>query len=185
MNKNEDSNPEVENNSVEPEQKSPIEAALPDAEVEQIEPMAKIEAELSETRDRLLRIYSEFDNYKKRVARDRIEQTKMAGADIFLSILPIIDDIERALKSFETVKDIEPIKEGIQLIYNKIKSTTESKGLKPMQSLGSTFDPDLHDAITNIQAPTEELKGKVVEEVERGYFLNDKVIRHAKVIVGN
>lgn len=164
---------------------TPMEEALPDAKVEEIDPIAKLEAELTESRDKYLYMYSEFENYKKRVSRDRIEQSKMAGSDIFLAILPIIDDMERAIKSFENTSDVEGIKSGINLIYSKLKSTTESKGLKPMDATGKQFDPDLHDAITNIPAPSEEMKGKVVDEVERGYFLNDKVIRHAKVVVGN
>jgi molecular chaperone GrpE len=144
-----------------------------------------MEAELTDARDKYLRLYSDFENFKKRVSRDRIEQSKMAGSDIFLAILPVIDDFERALKSFETAKEIGPVREGINLIYSKMKSITESKGLKAMDAKGKVFDADLHDAITNVPAPSEELKGMVIEEVERGYFLNDKVIRHAKVIVGN
>ncbi|HRH66990.1 MAG TPA: nucleotide exchange factor GrpE [Bacteroidia bacterium] len=161
------------------------EAALPDAEQAESDPVAKLEAELSETKDRLLRLFSEFDNYKKRVARDRVEQNKMAGAEIFLAILPFIDDFERALKSFPQIQEVASVKEGIQLIYNKIKATTESKGLVAMEATGKLFDADLHDAITNVPAPSEDMKGKVVEEIEKGYYLNDKVIRHAKVIVGN
>ncbi|MBK6837232.1 MAG: nucleotide exchange factor GrpE [Bacteroidetes bacterium] len=193
MKSNHDMNQTIDQNSEEKsipadmnqDEKPFDEAALPAAEEAELDPVAKLEVELSETKDRLLRLFSEFDNYKKRVARDRIEQNKMAGADIFLSILPIIDDLERALKSFPHTKEAESVKEGVQLIYNKIKSTTESKGLKAMDAAGKLFDADLHDAITNVPAPTEDLKGKVIEEVERGYYLNDKVIRHAKVIVGN
>ena len=164
---------------------SPIDGVLPDAKVEEIDPIAKIEAELTESRDKYLYMYSEFENYKKRVFRDRIEQSKLAGSDVFLAVLPILDDMERAIKSFETTSDVEAIKSGINLIYSKLKLTTESKGLKPMDATGKLFDPELHDAITNIPSPTEELKGKVIDEVEKGYFLNDKVIRHAKVVVGN
>jgi molecular chaperone GrpE len=161
---------------------TPIEAALPDANVEEIDPIAKLEAELTESRDKYLYMYSEFENYKRRVSRERIEQSKLAGSDVFLAIL---DDMERAIKSFESTSDVEAIKAGINLIYSKLKSTTESKGLKPMDATGKAFDADLHDAITNIPAPSPDLKGKVIEEVEKGYFLNDKVIRHAKVVVGN
>ena len=185
MKSNHDMNQTIDQNSEEKsipadmnqDEKPFDEAALPAAEEAELDPVAKLEVELSETKDRLLRLFS--------VARDRIEQNKMAGADIFLSILPIIDDLERALKSFPQTKEAESVKEGVQLIYNKIKSTTESKGLKAMDAAGKLFDADLHDAITNVPAPTEDLKGKVIEEVERGYYLNDKVIRHAKVIVGN
>jgi molecular chaperone GrpE len=160
------------------------EQALPDAETAEANALAKLEAELSESQDRLLRLSAEFANYQKRVARDRIEQSKMAGADVFLAILPVIDDFERAIKAAEVNENTQSVREGVQLIYNKLRSITESKGLKAMESNGKPFDSDLHDAIANVTAPSEELKGKVVEEIEKGYYLNDKVIRHAKVIVG-
>jgi molecular chaperone GrpE len=158
---------------------------LPDAETEEKDPISKLEAELTHINDKYLRLYSDFENYKRRVAKDRIEQTKMASADIFLSLLPIIDDLERALKSVDETNEKNSVIEGIKLIYSKIKSITASKGLTEMNSVGKPFDPELHDAIANIPAPSEGLKGKVVEETEKGYFLNDRVIRHAKVIVGN
>ena len=179
---------DTENNSESeniPSQEPEIDGILSDAKEEILDPVAKLEAELTISQDKYLRIYSEFENYKKRVSRDRIEQIKMAGSDIFLSIIPIIDDMDRAIKSIEKSTDVNAIKEGIQLIYSKLKVTTESKGLKPMNAIGKVFDVDLHDAITNVPASTEDLKGKVIDEVEKGYFLNDKVIRHAKVIVGN
>ena len=115
------------------------------------------------------------------------ESTPMEAAlpDANVEEIPILDDMERAIKSFESTSDVEAIKAGINLIYSKLKSTTESKGLKPMDATGKPFDADLHDAITNIPAPSPDLKGKVIDEVEKGYFLNDKVIRHAKVVVGN
>jgi len=161
------------------------EDALPDAETTEQDPVAKLEAELSETKDKYLRLYSEFENYKKRIVRDRIELIKNAGADTMISILPIIDDMERAIKAISEAKELKAVKEGVQLVYQKMKAITESKGLKAMESVGKPFDADLHDAITNIPAPSENMKGKVVEEIEKGYYLNDKVIRHAKVIVGN
>ena len=161
------------------------EGSLPDASVEDVDPIAKLEAELTESRDKYLYMYSEFENYKRRVSRERIEQSKLAGSDVFLAVLPILDDLERAIKSSENTTDIEAIKEGMKLIFSKLKSTTESKGLKPMDATGKDFNPDLHDAITNVPAPTADLKGKVIDEVEKGYFLNDRVLRHAKVVVGN
>lgn len=160
------------------------EAELPDASVEVTDPVAKAEAELTAYQDKYVRLYSEFENYKKRVSRDRLEQSKMAAADILLSILPVIDDFERALKSAGDTKENEALKSGIQLIYNKFRTSLESKGLKPMNAAGTLFDPELHDAIVKVPAPDESLKGKVVEEVEKGYFLNDRVLRHAKVVVG-
>lgn len=156
------------------------EQALPDASIEEKDPVSKIEVELTETKDRYLRLYSEFENFKKRVSKERLEQAKMAGADIFLAILPIIDDMERALK---LVSSENPEIEGFKLIFSKLKSSTEARGLKAMESVGKVFDADLHDAIANVPAPSEDSKGKILEEVEKGYYLNDKVLRHAKVVV--
>jgi molecular chaperone GrpE len=184
-----------ENNSVQDEIKNKNEEgqvpetseeqSLPDAENAEESPEAKLEIELSVARDKYLRLYSDFENYKKRIARDRIESAKMAGADIFLSILPVMDDMERAVKAMREDGDTtEAMKEGLILIHTKLKAITEAKGLKAMESTGKLFDPELHDAITNIPA-AEDMKGKVIEEIEKGYYLNDKVIRHAKVIVGS
>lgn len=159
--------------------------ALPDADVELNNPLSKLEAELTSANDKYLRLYSEFENYKRRVSKERIENSKMAGADIFLSFLPIIDDLERALKSIEEAKDYKSAKEGVKLIYTKIRNVTSSKGLKEMDTVGKPFDPELHDAIANIPASSDDQKGKVIEETEKGYFLNERVIRHAKVLVGN
>jgi len=161
------------------------EESLPGAEQTESTPEAKLEIELTEARDKYLRLYSEFENYKKRVSRDRVEWTKTAGSDILLSFLPVIDDMERALKAMKDADDAKAVKTGLELIYNKLKAVAESKGLKPMESIGKTFDPELHDAITNVPASSEKMKGKVMDEVEKGYYLNDKVIRHAKVIVGS
>lgn len=145
---------------------------------------AELEAKVNELNDKYLRLYSEFDNYRKRTTKERIELSKTAGEDIFKSILPVIDDLERALKSGKDAADAKSIQEGINLIYNKFKNTLTQKGLEPMETIGKDFDPELHEAITNIPAPSEDMKGKVVDEVEKGYMLNGKIIRFAKVIVG-
>ncbi len=158
---------------------------LPDAEKAESTPEAKLEVELSEARDKYLRLYSDFENYKKRVARDRIEWSRTAGAEILLSVLPVMDDMERAIKAVNEAAGVEAIIEGLTLVYNKLKSAAEAKGLKPMESIGKIFDPELHDAIANVPASSEDMKGKVMDEIEKGYYLHDKVIRHAKVIVGN
>ncbi len=160
------------------------EMSLPDAETAESDPLIKMEVELTEYKDKYLRLYSEFENFKKRTSRERGDTVRFAAMDIFLSLLPVIDDFERAQKSMEDTPDQDPGKQGIQLIFQKLKSVTERNGLKPMLSVGTTFDPELHDAITNIDAPSVDMKGKVVEELEKGYYLHDKVIRHAKVIVG-
>ena len=159
--------------------------SLPDSSVEVNDPASKLEADLTIANDKYLRLYSEFENYKRRTSKDRIEQSNMAGVEIFLSFLPVIDDLERALKSIEKANDVNAVKEGLQLIYSKIKNITNSQGLKEMEAVGKIFDPELHDAIANITADSDNQKGKVIEETEKGYLLNDKVIRHAKFIVAN
>jgi molecular chaperone GrpE len=180
MTSKEELNTDIDDNTQQENQ----EHSLPDASVEETDITSKLEAELTEARDKYLRLYSEFENYKKRVSRDRIEYSKLAGAEFFRSILPVIDDMERAMKSSEDAKEIAPLKEGLKLIFSKIQNITAGKGLISMESLNKPFDPELHDAISNAPAPTEDLKGKVIDEIEKGYYLNDRVIRHAKVIVG-
>lgn len=147
--------------------------------------IAELEAQVKDLNDKYLRLYSEFDNFRKRTAKERIELSKTAGEDIFKSILPIIDDFERAIKSTKDTDDAQALKEGVALIYNKFRNSLTQKGLEPMESIGKEFDPEVHEAITNIPAPSEDQKGKVVDEVERGYLLNGKIIRFAKVIVGS
>ena len=143
------------------------------------------EEKYNELNNRFLRLYSEFDNYKRRTAKERLELLNTAGEEIMLALLPIVDDFDRAIKSNEDTKDVETIKEGINLVHNKLKSVLSQKGLENMDSLHKTFDTDNHEALTNIPAPKKKLKGKVVDVIEKGYFLNGKVIRHAKVVVGN
>ncbi|MFN7012716.1 MAG: nucleotide exchange factor GrpE [Bacteroidia bacterium] len=142
------------------------------------------EEKYNELNDKFLRLYSEFDNYKKRTAKERIEFAKSAAQDVFIAILPVIDDFERAMKSNENLEDINAIKEGLKLIHQKFTTILNKKGLEPMETIGKEFNPDYHEAITNIPAPSEEMKSKVVDEVEKGYLLNGKVIRYAKVVVG-
>jgi len=144
-----------------------------------------LKAELSLANDKYLRLYAEFDNFRRRTIKEREDARKMEGKDVIASLLPVLDDFDRALKSMENATDVAPVKEGVELIQNKLKNTLIQKGLKPMESVGKPFDPELHEAITNIPAPTEDLKGKVIDEMEKGYFLNDKVVRFAKVIVGS
>ena len=139
---------------------------------------------LAEANDKYLRLYSDFDNYRKRTLREKTEQSKTAGEDIFKTILPVLDDFERGIKATESASDINAVKEGMNLIFHKLKNMLQQKGLSEMESKGLLFDADLHEAITNIPAPDESLKGKVVDELEKGYLLNGKVIRFAKVVVG-
>jgi molecular chaperone GrpE len=175
----------VENNNQQSEEYNsvnPEEGELPQADTS---PTAKLEEQLAEINDKYLRLFSDFDNYRKRTAKERIELAKTAGEDFFKAILPVLDDFERGLKAMNEAADVNALKEGVDLIYNKLNNTLTSKGLEPLTSIGNTFDADIHEAITNIPAPSEDMKGKVIDEVERGYALNGKVIRYAKVIVGN
>lgn len=145
----------------------------------------ELEKKIAEEKDKYLRLYSEFDNYRKRSVREKGELIKTAGEDFFKAILPVIDDFERALKAADKTGDINTIAEGVQLIYSKLKSTLKQKGLEEMEASGKTFDADVMEAITSIPSPNDDLKGKVVDEIEKGYSLNGKVIRYAKVVIGN
>jgi len=142
----------------------------------------ELKIEILEKEDKFLRLYSEFDNYRKRTSKERIDLLKNASKEIITEILSVIDDFERALENISTEDD--SVKEGIELIFNKLKGILSNKGLKNMDSMGQNFDPDIHEAVTQIPAPTEDMKGKVVDVIEKGYYLNDKVIRFAKVVVG-
>ncbi len=144
----------------------------------------KLKGELQEQKDKYLRLFAEFDNYKRRNAKERIELIQTAGKEVITSLLDVLDDCDRAEKQLQTATDIAQIKEGVQLVFNKLRSTLQSKGLKAMESINTPFDVEKHEAITEIPAPKPELKGKVVDEVTKGYYLNDKLIRFAKVIVG-
>jgi molecular chaperone GrpE len=140
---------------------------------------------LKEEQEKYLRLYSEFENFRRRTARERLELLQTAGKDVISSVIPVLDDFERALKSSEGLKDSHSaVFEGFELIYKKMYSTLEAMGLKPMNAKGEIFDAEIHEAVTKIAAASESLKGKVVDELERGYYLNDKVIRFAKVVVG-
>ena len=148
------------------------------------ESVRDFEAELLEKDDKYLRLYAEFENYKRRTLAERIELFKTAGQEIMLAMIPVLDDFERALKAMENATDVASVKEGIDLVSHKFKNTLVAKGLKPMESIGQAFNADLHEAITNIPAPSEDMKDKIIDEVEKGYYLGDKVIRYAKVVVG-
>ena len=142
------------------------------------------EDQINELNDKYLRLYSEFDNYRKRTSKERLELFKTAGQDILTDLLPVLDDFDRAMQNMDSSDDTEAIQKGINLIYSKFKSILENKGLKHFKSIETEFDPEVHEAITKIPAPNKKLKGKVVDEIEKGYMLNDKVIRFAKVVVG-
>ena len=147
--------------------------------------VSELEEKLAELNDKYLRLYSEYDNYRKRTAKEKIDYMMAAGEDVYKFLLPMLDDFERAIKLNETIEDIAPIREGFNLIYNKFKNSVSQKGLVPIDPVGEVFDADMHEAITNIPAPSSDMKGKIVDVVEKGYFLNGKVIRFAKVVVGS
>jgi len=138
----------------------------------------------NETKDKLLRLFADFENFKKRVARERMEYVKTAGQDIFQAILPVLDDLDRAEKSIESAVDVEAVKEGLDLITKKLRSALMNKGLKEIEVIGEVFDSEIHDAIAQIPAPSEDMKGKVIDCAEKGYSLNGVVIRNPKVVVG-
>lgn len=144
----------------------------------------KLKAEATDWQNKYLRLYAEFDNFKRRTSKERLELLQMAGKDVISDLLPVLDDFERAQKSVETATDIEAVAEGIKLVHHKLKNILAQKGLKEMKSVGAEFDADIHEGITNIPAPSEDMKGKVLDELEKGYYLHDKVIRFAKVIIG-
>jgi molecular chaperone GrpE len=154
--------------------------AAPELSVEE-----KLKQENAALNDKYLRLFAEFDNYKRRTQKERIELLQTAGKDVIVSLLTILDDFDRANKAAETAVEVGPIKEGVQLVHNKLMSVLGQKGLKVMESINTPFDTDLHEAITKVPAPSEELKGKVIDELEKGYTLNEKVIRFAKVVVGS
>ncbi|MFT5167174.1 MAG: molecular chaperone GrpE, partial [Saprospiraceae bacterium] len=140
--------------------------------------------QIAELKDKYLRLLAEFDNYKKRSVKEKVEFMKSAAQDTMAVLLPVLDDFDRAKKNAEDENSTEPFSEGVALVYNKLHNSLKQKGLEPMVSNGEVFDPELHEAITEIPAPTEDLKGKIIDTVETGYFLKDKIIRHAKVVVG-
>ena len=136
-------------------------------------------------KDKFLRLFAEFENYKKRTTRERIELFKTAGQEVMTSLLPVVDDFERALSHIEDDKEAEELRKGVLLIYNKFYNTLEQKGLSRVETkAGDVFDAEIHEAITQIPAPSEDLKGKVIDCVEKGYKLGDKIIRYPKVVIG-
>ncbi len=139
---------------------------------------------LAELNDKYLRLSAEFDNYRKRTLKEKMELTKSAGEQILTKILPVMDNFERALNSMETAKDVPALREGVELIYANFKDFLAHNGVKEMECLHTDFDPEVQEAVTKIPAPTEDLKGKVVDCIQKGYTLNDKVIRFPKVVVG-
>ncbi len=163
------------NDEVSAEESSPIE--------EGNEVTGDVQDPVQAEREKYLRLYSEFENFRRRTTKERLEWMQTASKDLMVEMLPIVDDMERAIKSMQQAENNSAV-EGMELIYKKMYSTLEKKGLKPMNAQGETFDPEIHEAVTQFEAPSEDMKGKVIDVLEKGYFLNDKVIRFAKVVVG-
>lgn len=142
------------------------------------------EAELAELKDKYLRIFAEFDNFKKRTMKEKMDFMRNASQDVLEDMLPVLDDFDRAKQSSDDDKTEEAFSEGVTLVYNKLNNIMKAKGIKSMETTGEEFDPELHEAITKIPAPSEDMKGKIIDTIQKGYYLNDKIIRHAKVVVG-
>lgn len=152
--------------------------------VEEESEMEKLKTGLAEAQDKYLRKVAEFDNFRKRSAKERMDLIQTAGREVIADLLDVLDDCDRAQKQLESSDTSDAMKEGVLLVFNKLRNTLLVRGVRVMETLHQEFNPDLHDAISEIAAPTEELKGKIIDEVMKGYYLNDKIIRHAKVIVG-
>jgi molecular chaperone GrpE len=146
--------------------------------------LEELGSKLQEISDKYMRLSAEFDNYRKRTLKEKMDLTKSAGEKILVNVLPVMDNFERALQSIDDAKDVEALKEGVHLIYNNFKDFISQNGVKEIEAINKEFDTDIHEAITKIPAPSDEMKGKVVDCVEKGYTLNEKVIRFSKVVVG-
>lgn len=171
---NQENQPEV--NEVKQEENPTVENAVTEKNFEQL---------YTEANDKFLRLYSEFENFKRRTIKERLDLIKSAGSEVAKAVLPALDDFERAMKANEQVTDIHALKEGFKMIYNKMNLQLQSKGLKRMELKGTDFNADISEAIANVPVGDETQKGKVIEVVENGYYMNDVIIRYAKVVVGN
>jgi len=146
--------------------------------------LEKLKAEVEDQKDKFVRKVAEFENFKRRSAKERVELIQTAGKEVITDLLDVLDDCDRAQKQIEKSEDNKEIKDGVLLVFNKLRNILSAKGVKPMQTFHEEFNPDLHEAITEIPAPADELKGKILDEIVKGYYLNDKIIRHAKVVIG-
>lgn len=169
-------NAEVESQNAEEEQ--------PEKEETPEDKIAALQAELEKSQKEYLFLMAEFDNYRKRTVKEKAELIKNGGEKAMLGLLPVIDDFERAIDAIDKSSDVEGLKEGVDLIYNKFMKYLESQQVKPMESTGTDFDADIYEAVTTFPAPDESMKGKVIDTVQKGYTINEKVLRHAKVVVG-
>jgi molecular chaperone GrpE len=152
--------------------------------VENISEEERLRAEAADWKDKYMRLFAEFDNFRKRSIRERHELLNSASGDVIKDLLTVVDDFDRAIRANEGLEDIDIVKEGFSLIHHKMMKRLEAKGLKPIDAQGKPFDTDFHESITQVPAPSEDLKGKVIDEVEKGYLLNEKVLRFSKVVIG-
>lgn len=149
------------------------------------EELDRLRDELQEQKDKYLRLFAEFDNFRKRSARESLELRQTAGKEVIISLLDVLDDCDRAEKQLWSADNIDRIREGVQLVFSKLRATLQARGLRAMNSINTDFDVEKHEAITEVPVSDPSLKGKVIDEIQKGYYLNDKIIRHAKVVVGN
>jgi molecular chaperone GrpE len=171
----------IENDVPETEQVGVVEPPEPGTKDDEVE---KLKSELEEQKDKYVRLFAEFDNYKRRSSKERIEFIQTAGKEVITSLLEVLDDCDRAESQMQETNDPDQIKEGVQLVFNKLRKTLQSRGLKAMESIDTDFDVEKHEAISEIPVTDKKQKGKVVAEIQKGYYLNDKLIRFAKVVVG-
>lgn len=188
-----DTDKELENNELEPNSstetiESPEEGPSADAAETtdaSLTAEEKLRAEAADWKDKYVRLYAEFENFRHRTSREKLALVSTASEGLMKDLLPVIDDFERSLKAMETAPDLTSLKEGVEIIYHKFLLTLTQKGLKPMETVGKPFDADIHEAVTQFPAPTPEQKGMIIDELEKGYALNEKTIRFAKVVIGS
>ncbi len=166
------------------EEQVPAENIENEVKEETISEVDQLKLDVEEQKQKFIRLYAEFDNFKRRNAKERVELIQTAGRDVIQSMLEVMDDCDRAEKQLQTSEDLQQIRQGIQLVFAKLRNTMQAKGVKEMKSIGEEFNPDIHEAITEIPVNDPAMVGKVVDEVEKGYTLNEKIIRYSKVVVG-
>lgn len=171
---------EVENQEINQENPVPEQGEMP----EPVDELGELKIEIAEQKDKFIRLYAEFDNFKRRNAKERIELMQTAGREVIQSMLEVVDDCDRAERQLNQSEDLDQIRKGVALVFSKLRNKLHARGLKEMSCMGEDFNPDFHEAITEIPVQDENMKGKVVDEVEKGYTLNDKIIRFSKVVVG-
>lgn len=184
MNNNKNHNQDQENQSIDKEKETFVSQQEGGENTESSKSELLVEEKMADLENKYLRLVAEFDNYRKRMARERMDMIMQAGEDIIKGLLPVLDDFERAMDAMKKTNDIDAVREGVDLIYNKLYKYLESKGLEQIDVVGKDLNTDEHDAVTKFPAPSLDQKGKVIDVIQHGYSLNGKVIRYAKVVVG-